>query len=414
MSTSGGRRGPSGQREIIDAPKMPSTMSRHSWLARAGLTLSVVLTAGAFAGPAEAASYGDVSAGVTRITFKADYGVQNRVVITRSGRTVTIDDRVTLKPGKNCKQVKGDKTRVRCRTTKAPTSVHVKVYDGNDTVINNTDLWMTAFGGPGADTLVGGSSIDALDGDGVCTKSGNDKIYGRGGNDWIGAGNGSDFVHGGDGNDNILGDSDCLNGPGSPGKDEIYGGNGDDTISGSAGDDRLYGGNGKDLILGMKGRDRLEGGAGDDLLSGDESQTSAAADVLLGGSGSDTVEYSNYSRGIVVDLDGASRDDGLPGEGDTVGTDVEKIKGSAGSDRLTGNAAANEIDGFGGDDVIRGGGGNDVLHGWDGNNKLYGEDGNDYLEMSSDSSLLDGGGDSDTCRALPTNIVVSCETVLAG
>jgi hypothetical protein len=55
-----------------------------------------------------------------------------------------------------------------------------------------------------------------------------------------------------------------------------------------------------------------------------------------------------------------------------------------------------------------------VLHGWGGSNQLYGEDGNDYLEMSSDNSLLDGGWASDTCRALPTNIVVSCETVLAG
>ena len=52
-----------------------------------------------------------VSAGATTVSFSADTKVKNKVVITRSGRTVTIDDRVAVKPGKNCKQVKGDKTR---------------------------------------------------------------------------------------------------------------------------------------------------------------------------------------------------------------------------------------------------------------------------------------------------------------
>src|SRR5690349_5464338 len=115
-------------------------MSRVLRSFRAGLTVLVVAAAGAFAGagPAGAASYGYATAGATGVTFKADYRVTNSVVVTRSGRTVTIDDRVAVRPGKNCKQVKGDKTRVRCRTTKTPVSVLVKVYDRDDSVVNNS------------------------------------------------------------------------------------------------------------------------------------------------------------------------------------------------------------------------------------------------------------------------------------
>jgi hypothetical protein len=41
------------------------------------------------------------------------------VVITRSGNTITIDDRVAISAGKGCKKVKGDKTKVICTTTGA-------------------------------------------------------------------------------------------------------------------------------------------------------------------------------------------------------------------------------------------------------------------------------------------------------
>jgi len=210
----------------------------------------VVIAVGAVAEPAAAASYGYASAGVTTVAFRADYGVENRVVITRSGRTVTIDDRVAVQPGKGCKQVKGDKTRVR-----------------------------------------------------------------------------------------------CTNSPSRPGNDQIHGGNGNDILQGDAGDDQLNGGNGDDLLAGMTGRDRMDGGAGNDRLGGDPSERTAAADVLRGGAGRDVVDYSNYHKAISVDLDGASGDDGLPGERDTVGADLEDISGSYGSDGLVGNASANATEG---------------------------------------------------------------------
>ncbi|MBG0567837.1 calcium-binding protein [Actinoplanes aureus] len=395
-------------------------MPRKLWPLQVGLTLSAVLAVGAVATPAAAASYGYATAGASTVTFKADYRVKNKVVVTRSGRTVTIDDRVAVQPGKGCKQVKGDKTKVRCKTRNTPKKVVVNVYDRNDSVVNNSNLRMEAYGGEGSDKLVGGSGADMLDGDHYCDtlRTGNDKIYGRGGNDDLWGHYGADYLSGGDGNDWINGDSDCLPGPDGTGNinvpdhsgnDVIYGGNGNDSVIGGGGADKAYGGTGDDDLFGSTGSDRIEGGPGNDQLLGDPNDSKAAADVLLGGSGRDSVNYGSYKKAIAVDLDGASGDDGVSGERDTVGADVEDVIGGIGNDRLTGNASANSIDGLDGADVILGGGGNDLLHGWDGNNKIYGEAGNDTLETWNGVSLLDGGTNTDLCVAKPADTLISCE-----
>jgi hypothetical protein len=55
----------------------------------------------------------------TKVVVKAGSNQTNKVVITRSGRTVTVDDVVALKPGKGCRKI--DKTKVRCTTARTPT-----------------------------------------------------------------------------------------------------------------------------------------------------------------------------------------------------------------------------------------------------------------------------------------------------
>jgi serralysin len=383
-------------------------MSLKPGLMRVGLVVSCVIAATSVAGPAEAAGKGRATAGTSKVAFKAADNARNKVVITRSGRTVTIDDRVAIAPGKGCKQVKGDKTKVRCRTAKTPTLIVVDLYDRDDSVVNNSDVAMSARGWRGNDTLVGGSRADILDGDRGCEPPGNDKIYGRGGNDRIIAGDGADYVNAGDGNDNVSGDGECDK-PGRWGNDVIHGGNGNDTLFGDNGNDRLHGDNGNDYLEGDYGADRLEGGAGNDELSGDVDGSRIAADILLGGPGRDLVNYGAYRKPITVDLDGASRDDGLAGEHDTVGSDVEDIFGGMGNDHMIGNAADNGLDGFLGNDVIRGREGNDRLEGGDGSNELYGEAGNDTLLTWTSINLLDGGPDTDLCTATSTATLISCE-----
>jgi serralysin len=388
-------------------------MTGKRWVARAGLTLLATIAVAAVATPAQASSTGDAYVSGATIHFAAGGQAKNKVVITFSGRTVTIDDKYRIKPNKGCKQVKGDKTRVRCTTKKKTSKVVVTLYDRNDSVVNKGNLRMEADGGAGNDKITGGPKADVLMGDDVFTRysNGNDKLYGAGGNDEIYAGDGSDYVNAGTGNDSVWDDAVCeCYGPHRPGNDVIYLGHGHDLAAAGKGHDKIYGGPGNDSMFAGPGRDRLEGGSGNDYLTGDDGSGTAAADVLLGGPGTDRVTYQGYKKPVAVSLDGLAND-GIAGERDNVGTDVEDIEGGDGNDRLAGNAGANVIDGFGGDDVILGGGGNDELLGSYGRNKLYGEAGNDalYTSSSSGKNTVDGGANQDKCYVLDSDTVVNCE-----
>jgi hypothetical protein len=96
-------------------------MSRSRWLTGAGLALlTSTAAAGTFAAPAQAAGTGVVSVTTSvhgsKVIFKAGSNKTNKIVITSSGRTVTIDDVVAVKPGKGCRR----STRPRCAAPPAP------------------------------------------------------------------------------------------------------------------------------------------------------------------------------------------------------------------------------------------------------------------------------------------------------
>ncbi|MBG0560423.1 calcium-binding protein [Actinoplanes aureus] len=372
-------------------------MARSAWPSRVGLTLLATVSVGALAAPVQAASTGVASVSGTKVQYKAASGKQNKVVVSRSGNTITIDDQVAVRAGKGCKAVKGDKTLVRCTPAKAPTRVLVYTYDRADKIDNGTDVRMTADGGTGGDRILGGARGDRIKGG-----TGTDRIYGRAGNDYIDAGSGNDYVNSSDGNDTLHG---------STGNDMLYAGSGDDVLFGESGNDKLHGESGMDILMGYQGRDHLDGGADADTLHGDESADQISADVLLGGVGVDTVEYSSYLKAVRVDLDGVA-DDGRPGEKDLVGADVERIEGGSGNDTLTGNGAANYIRGWLGNDTIRGGGGNDELDGHSDRDQVYGEAGDDVLygfDEPAAADRLDGGANSDTCSRGKGDTAVRCE-----
>jgi Ca2+-binding RTX toxin-like protein len=469
--------------------------------ARVGLVLLTTMGVAAFATPAQAATTAGVAGlqNSSLVRFTAGAKATNRVVITLSGRTVTIDDAVRIKAGKGCKAVKGDATKVRC-TFPSPYyddgRVLLHLGDRSDSLVNRAKLSVEAHGGSGDDSIQGGARYDSLHGD-----SGKDRIWGHGGGDYLYGGSGADKLAGGTGNDNISGGTagDVLYGgdgndrlDAGSGNDTLHSGAGDDTliggagsdtlrggsgadvvsywnrrdaivadldgrkgddgaegerdtiaadveglagglgndvltgnaganrISGGSGSDRISGGAGNDTLSGEGGKDQIDGGTGDDYLVPDFTETESgddgpyvidpiAADLVRGGSGVDTVDYSQRQRNpVTVDLDGRSGDDGRAGEGDSVGADVENVRGTIYADTLTGNAFANEI---------RGGGGNDVLAGLGGADRLFGDDGDDDLsgqDTSGDQAdHLDGGSNytaGDRCRAFPLDVVVNCES----
>jgi Ca2+-binding RTX toxin-like protein len=236
----------------------------------AAIGIAAAATTMLLASPAQAASTAKaevVGKNSTVVRFTAAAGQANSLVITVSGRTITLNDTVAIKAGKGCKAVKGDKTKVKCTTAKKPTGLNVSLGDKNDFVDNDTAVPLTANGGTGNDTVFGGTGRDNLTGgDGV------DDVQGSSGNDTLRGGRGNDHVEGGPGKDKIYGDT---------GHDDLIGGDLDGEMPDSG--DTIYGGAGNDFLLGGYGNDTLYGNAGNDNLSGGSGQ-----DKLVGGPGADT------------------------------------------------------------------------------------------------------------------------------
>ncbi|MES2944575.1 MAG: hypothetical protein V4772_17030 [Pseudomonadota bacterium] len=305
----------------------------------------------------------------------------------------------------------------------------------------------TLSGGEGSDTLTGADGDDSLAGD-----EGNDELRGDLGDDSLSGGAGNDDLFGGLGNDSLAGGdgvdtayytepgvtggmvaslvtglvmwgggtdtvtgveniygsqhADAIEGDaanntlwGNDGNDTLVGGDGDDSLVGGLGGDSLSGGNGNDTVqaggawsAGASGANTLSGGAGDDVLSGEDS----FADVIDGGEGIDTVNYSGSYRVTVSLLTGRSSG----GSGKDTLTGIENIVGSGGADKLTGDVNDNMLSGLGGGDLLVGGAGNDTLDGGNvypvGKDTLFGESGDDVLRAGAVGSYLDGGDGNDT------------------
>jgi outer membrane protein OmpA-like peptidoglycan-associated protein len=183
-----------------------------------------------------------------------------------------------------------------------------------------------------------------------------------------------------------------------------------------------HGGDGDDFLYGGQGADVLDGGQGDDSMRGE-----VGADTFSGGAGTDTVSYADHFVSIRATI-GTAGINGSPGEGDSIGADVENLQGGfagsvlTGDDQvnvLTGGQGTNALYGLGGNDdlfsptagaYLDGGAGDDSLVSSGAGNDLRGGDGDDRLRPGSDSSTVgdsvDGGAGNDTIvYVLRTNSV---------
>lgn len=207
------------------------------------------------------------------------------------------------------------------------------------------------------------------------------------------------------------------------------------TFNGLAGNDSVTGGAGNDVLIGGLGTDVLAGGAGSDSLRPNAPTTLLwhdAADTVDGGPGGDRVHYSGYPSSVTffaLTLDGEAND-GVGGENDDIGTDVEHatISGLTAADVVVvGSASANSISvsnvkssnvtgGAGNDTIVntgdtngtnsadpdlsatsRGGDGNDKITG---RGYLIGEGGDDTLTGTAGAEGLAGGVGKDTFQGL--------------
>lgn len=168
----------------------------------------------------------------------------------------------------------------------------------------------------------------------------------------------------------------------------------------------------------------VDGGAGGDTLvlraggsasggPGSDSLHVHKATVVSGGAGVDVASVRRTElTPLTVTLDDVA-DDGLAGERNTIGPDVENVitgpfydrhdySPDAGPARIAGSDAANSLVGSYGDDVIVGGKGFD---------ELYGEDGDDRLDArDGEADRVVCGAGRDLARVDPVDVVSSsCE-----
>lgn len=313
------------------------------------------------------------------------------------------------------------------------------------------------FQGDPRPQIVGTSNADVLNGttgtDIICGLEGNDTMRGLGEDDVLVGGDGRDSIEGGNGEDIIFGEEgdDSING--GPSGDRLEGGLGKDTTSyaGSGvgvtvdlrlkpggfpgqqndpiggwatgdslgGFERVTGTSSPDSLTGNGEANILKGQGGADTLTGNQDadtlQGGSGGDSLIPGGGNDTLDYSDSTAGVVVDISANTVSGGFA-TGDTItgaaGTAAgfEYVRGSAFVDTLTGNDLVNRLFGNGGADFLHGRGEADVLYGGIGDDDLFGGDGDDRLFGQGDNDDFDGEVGTDRCVQGPgTGTLTNCE-----
>jgi Ca2+-binding RTX toxin-like protein len=207
---------------------------------------------------------------------------------------------------------------------------------GNDfnNLLTGTATNDTIYAYAGNDTVNAGAGNDNVSG-----ASGNDTLNGEAGNDSLAGGAGNDQLNGGTENDTLKGDSndDVLNG--GAGNDFLYGGADNDQLNGGDDNDVMYVGDGVDVVNG--GSDTIAWAAATGFTGGDWLSYSAynigvnvnlATAAVSGGASGDT--FSNIEH-----LSGSKQADVLVGHGSVAGM----IKGNGGNDKITAGAAAGDV-----------------------------------------------------------------------
>jgi Ca2+-binding RTX toxin-like protein len=275
-----------------------------------------------------------------------------------------------------------------------------------DDIVHGSNFGDSLSGGAGDDQLFGGIGADIIHGgignDLVFGRNGADQIFGEDGNDYLEGGTAADMISGGAGDDTIIGGA---------GADKLDGGSnlatgdtlsyqtstagvivniGANTATGgdATGDvilnfENLIGSLHADSLFGSVGNNTIFGGDGNDTVAGG-GHSAGGFDILDGGIGDDTVDYSGFTGNLYVDLASSSYDV-------TFGpsyllhdllSSFENAIGGSGNDVIVGTS---------GNNALSGGAGNDLLYGYSGNDTLIGGG-----RLVGGYNYLDGGLGSDT------------------
>jgi len=263
-----------------------------------------------------------------------------------------------------------------------------QIYIGNDSgnSLTGSSAANLMFGLGGDDTLNGASGADTL--------------AGGAGDDTYIVDNAGDVIveNPGEGTDTVqaaatyvlpanvenltLTGTSAINGTGNSLANAITGNSANNILAGLGGADTIDGGGGVDTAtyaaspaavnISLAAGTSSGGDADGDVLHNIENVTGSAFDdtiegdggnnVLIGGTGIDTLSYAHAASGVTVSLALASAQNTGGAGVDTV-TLFENLTGSAFADTLTGSSAGNVLTGGTGDDSLVGGGGADTMAG---------------------------------------------------
>jgi Ca2+-binding RTX toxin-like protein len=293
--------------------------------------------------------------------------------------------------------------RVNAGDAKGDTFVSIENLTGSDyadTLIGDASGNMLR-GGDGDDLLIGGAGGDFLSGgagiDTVSFENATSAVWASVSGSGLGDAKNDDYLS----IENLTGSSFSDTLFGREGENFIMGGDGDDVIEGGGGADRLSGGDGSDTasysrsqygvivslttpsinigdakgdifssienLTGSRHSDRLIGNFASNILSGGHGDDTliglgGSSDTLIGGGGIDTASYELATTAVGASIGNALSNTG-EARGDTY-SEIERLLGSAFSDRLEGGRGEDRLNGgAGGSDRIYGAGGSDMLFG---------------------------------------------------
>lgn len=169
--------------------------------------------------------------------------------------------------------------------------------------------------------------------------------------------------------------TDADSTPTSPSHDVLLGGTGVDTIHAGDGNDYVSGEAGDDTIVGGAGQDMIVGGAGDD--------------TLVGGAGNDTYGVDS-STDIVVEDAFSGVDDVYASANYTLGNNIERLMLIGSATTASGNNDHNSIIGNELNNSLYGLAGNDILYGRNGADRLFGGAGDDSYQFIRGQARIDG------------------------
>jgi len=272
-------------------------------------------------------------------------------------------------------------------------------------------------GGLGADVLDGGAGVDMAD---YSDKTASVSVTLNGAANAVVKVDGVaedvlrniERVTGGSGADTLTGDSLANLLVGGDGDDLLKGGAGRDVLDGGAGMDTAdYGDKTVSVLVTLSGAtnaavridgiiedtirdiENVMGGSGADTLTGDSRDNifrgGLGADMLNGGAGVDTADYSEKKVSVSVTLNGATNSSvTVNGVVEDTIRNIENVTGGSGTDTLTGDALANMLAGGADNDMLKGGLGADVLDGG------AGVDMADYSDKTASVSVTLNGAEN--------------------